>query len=37
LERVGAVMEWRWSFEEKNEKEESRNKEKRSKNGLGES
>ena len=37
LERVEAVIEWRWSFEGENKKEESRNKEKGSKDNLGES
>jgi len=37
LERIGATMEWRWSSEGENGKEESRNDEERSENGLRES
>jgi len=30
LERIGAMMEWRWSLEGENGKEESRDREERS-------
>jgi len=33
LERIGTVLEWRWSLEGENKKEESGDGEKRSKNG----
>ena len=33
LERIRATMEWRWSSEEENRKEESGDEEKGSKNG----
>jgi len=33
LERIGAVIEWRWSLEGENRKKESRDNEERSKNG----
>ena len=33
LERIGTVMEWRWSSEEENRKEESGDEEEGSKNG----
>ena len=37
LERIGAVMEWRWSLEEVVRKEESRDDAEWSENGPGES
>ena len=37
LERIGAAMEWRWSSEEENGKEKSRDEEGGSKDSLGES
>jgi len=37
LERIGAIMEWRWGSEGENKKEESRGEEGGSKDGLGES
>ena len=37
LERIGTTMEWRWSLEGENKKEESRDDEKRSEDGPGES
>ena len=37
LERIGAVMEWRWDLKGENRKEESRNKEEGSKDGPRES
>ena len=36
LERIGAMMEQRWSLEGENRKEESGDDEERSKNSLGE-
>jgi len=33
LERIGAMMEWRWSLEGENEKEESKDDKKRSEDG----
>ena len=37
LERIGAVLEWRWSLERENRKEESRDEEEASKDGPSES
>ena len=37
LERIGAVLEWRWSLERENRKEESRDEEEGSKDGPRES
>jgi len=37
LERIGAVMEWRWDLKGENRKEESRNEEEGSKDGPRES
>ena len=37
LERIGAMMEWRWSLEGENRKEESRDNEKGSEDGPRES
>jgi len=37
LERIGAVLEWRWGSEEENKKEESGDEEKGSKDGSRES
>jgi len=37
LERIGAAMEQRWGLEGENEKEENRDEEEGSKDGLGES
>jgi len=37
LERVGAIVEWRWSLKGGNKKEESRDNEERFKDSLGKS
>jgi len=37
LERIGATMEWRWSLEGENRKEDSRDEKGGSENGPGES
>ena len=37
LERIGAIMEWKWSLEGENKKEENVDKEEGSKNGSRES
>jgi len=37
LERIGAVIEWRWGLGGENRKEESRDDKEGSKNSLGES
>jgi len=37
LERIGAVLEWRWSLEGENRKKESRDEEEGSKDGSRES
>ena len=37
LERIEAVVEWRWSLEEENEKQENKDHERRSEDGSGES
>ena len=37
LERIGAMIEWRWSLEEENGKEESRDEEEGSEDGPRES
>ena len=36
MERIGAIMEWRWGLKEENKKEDNRNDEKESENGPGE-
>ena len=37
LERIEAVVEWRWSLEGENEKQENKDHERRSEDGSGES
>ena len=37
LERIGAIIEWRWGKKEKSEKEKNGDEEEGSKNSLGES
>jgi len=37
LERIGAMMEWRWGLEEESGKEENRDNMERSEDGSGES
>ena len=36
LEKIGAIVEWRWGLKEENKKEDNRNDEKESENGPGE-